>query len=368
MALLTFSSPLVVLLAGCTRRATRMASAPRRSARLLHRHAQEPDPGENGLKIKQEESQNGAELAQEGRRKRGRRAQNGTRAERKAEQTLKAEAKIEPKIEPYVDKVDTELAVEAKPKPKAKKQRTKAENSLVDLEDVWAQRAWAPTPELFEKVRQTLVKIHGPRPRGPRKGSVVDSLVQTILSQNTTDVNSHKCFLALKKRFETWDEVLETPDDEVAETIKHGGLSKVKTKRIKAIFEQIKAEQGSVSLEHLREKSTDEVKQELSQYIGVGPKTIACVLMFNLQRDEFPVDTHVCRLAQRFGWCPDGATREQVYEFLNNQMPGEMKYEMHLVIIAHGKAICQAGKPQCKICDLRPYCKHGSKKKRPALD
>jgi endonuclease III len=45
-------------------------------------------------------------------------------------------------------------------------------------------------------------------------------------------------------------------------------------------------------MEYLREMSTEAVKAELSRFKGVGPKTISCVLMFNMQRHEFPVDTH----------------------------------------------------------------------------
>jgi endonuclease-3 len=46
---------------------------------------------------------------------------------------------------------------------------------------------------------------------------------------------------------------------------------------------------GATDLEFLKEKPTEEVKKILGKYKGVGPKTIACVLMFQLQRDDFPV-------------------------------------------------------------------------------
>lgn len=168
------------------------------------------------------------------------------------------------------------------------------EKAVVDLEDLWGGRKWAPTPELSKSVLDALVSMHGSRSRGKERvpeSTVVDSLVRTILSQNTTDVNSLKCFELLKARFSTWEELLETNDKEVADTIKLGGLSQIKTQRIKTIFRQVIADHGSISLEHLRSESTENVKKVLSQFKGVGPKTIACVLMFNLQRDEFPVDT-----------------------------------------------------------------------------
>ena len=48
-------------------------------------------------------------------------------------------------------------------------------------------------------------------------------------------------------------------------------------------------EYGKTDLEFLRERSTEEIKSILGSYKGLGPKTISSVLMFNLQRDDFPV-------------------------------------------------------------------------------
>jgi endonuclease III len=58
---------------------------------------------------------------------------------------------------------------------------------------------------------------------------------------------------------------------------------------------------GELSLEHLRDLPTEEAKQELYKYKGVGPKTASCVLMFNMKRADFPVDTHVHRVSTRLG-------------------------------------------------------------------
>ena len=74
-----------------------------------------------------------------------------------------------------------------------------------------------------------------------------------------------------------------------------GGLADIKAARIRAILDDLATQRGSLSLEHLRQESEDGVKAALRDYKGVGPKTIACVLMFCLRRPEFPVDTHVCK-------------------------------------------------------------------------
>ena len=56
---------------------------------------------------------------------------------------------------------------------------------------------------------------------------------------------------------------------------------------------------------------------------GVGPKTAACVLMFNLKRPDFPVDTHIHRISKRLGWIAARASAEETYERLNAIVPEE---------------------------------------------
>jgi endonuclease-3 len=110
---------------------------------------------------------------------------------------------------------------------------------------------------------------------------------------------------------------------------------------------------------------TEEVKQALTKYKGIGPKTASCVLMFNMKRADFPVDTHVHRVSTRLGisshllslrpidrsrsvslcrFCcaagfVRGTTREQTYEFMNATMPDEIKRDMHVLLIRHGKQV-----------------------------
>ena len=70
-----------------------------------------------------------------------------------------------------------------------------------------------------------------------RRVSVLDSLVGTILSQNTTDKTSHKAFASLKRSFPTWESVRTGDPTKVAESIKVGGLSEIKTGRIQNILQ-----------------------------------------------------------------------------------------------------------------------------------
>ena len=167
--------------------------------------------------------------------------------------------------------------------------------------------------------------------------SVLDQLVATILSQNTTDALSWPAFLRLKAAFPAWDAVRTAEVEAIAAPIRSAGLSAVKSARIKAILEQLHAMRGECSLEHLRDMSDAEAKALLCGFKGVGPKTVACVLMFALRRHEFPVDAHVWKLARALGWVPDAASREATYAHLNARVPGAMKHELHVLLVEHGK-------------------------------
>jgi endonuclease III len=72
--------------------------------------------------------------------------------------------------------------------------------------------------------------------RSGTRRTVLDSLVGTILSQNTTDVNSHRAFASLKAKFPQWADVLAADPAEVVEAIRSGGLAETKTTRIQNIL------------------------------------------------------------------------------------------------------------------------------------
>jgi endonuclease-3 len=158
------------------------------------------------------------------------------------------------------------------------------------------------------------------------------------LSQNTTDKLSWPAFLRLKAAFPTWEAVRLASPESVAEPIKSAGLSVIKTARIQAILQRLHDERSACCLEHLRELSDDEVKAELSRHKGVGPKTVACVLLFALKRADFPCDVHVFKIAAALGWLPERATRETCYSHLNARVPSHLKHELHVLLVEHGKA------------------------------
>jgi len=183
-----------------------------------------------------------------------------------------------------------------------------------------------------------------------RRSSITDSIVSTMLSQNTTEANSTAAFSSLKQMFPEWEQVADCDDISTIEaSIRVAGLAKTRAQRIRELVRTVREEQGTISMEYLRDMTDGEIKQELSRFKGLGPKTISCVLLFTLGRDEFPVDTHVLRISQKLNWVPSSATRESAYTHLNEMVPSDVKLDLHCLLVTHGKHChsCAAnGRPQ----------------------
>ena len=184
----------------------------------------------------------------------------------------------------------------------------------------------------------------------------LDELVSTILSQNTNDVNRDRAFEALTARFSTWGSVRDAEEREVIEAIRTAGLANQKGARIQAVLRSITEQRGSLDLDFLKEFTTEDARQWLMQFKGVGPKTAAIVLQFSLDKPAFPVDTHIYRVTGRIGLRPEKMNAEKAHQHFENLLPPDSYYPAHLNIIRLGREICQARLPKCSQCQLQEVC------------
>jgi endonuclease III len=184
----------------------------------------------------------------------------------------------------------------------------------------------------------------------------ISELVGTILSQNTSDLNSERAFAALRARFPTWEAVIDADDEAVIDSIRVGGLAQVKGPRIKRVLQRISDDVGELSLEHLKQLPPAETRAYLLSLPGVGVKTAACVQAFACGQAALPVDTHVHRLAIRLGLIPPGTNAERAHELLEAAVPPERQYSLHVHLIRLGREICKAQRPRCPECPLLQTC------------
>ena len=212
-----------------------------------------------------------------------------------------------------------------------------------------------PPSKRAQLVHQILIEHFG-YPQWRKPLSPLDELVSTILSQNTNDSNRDRAFNELKKRYPAWEAVRDAKPEEIIEAIRPAGLANQKGPRIQQILKEITQTRGELSLEFLKDLSTEEGRQWLLQFKGVGPKTAAIVLQFALGKPAFPVDTHIQRVSGRIGLRPEKMNAENTHKHLADLFPPESYYAAHLNLIRLGREICQARRPLCERCPLTSVC------------
>lgn len=204
-------------------------------------------------------------------------------------------------------------------------------------------------------IHRKLLSYYG-NPAWGKPIAPLDELVSTIFSQNTNDLNRDRAYTALRTRFPTWESVRDAELEEVIGAIRLAGLANQKGPRIQNILREITAERGSLSLEFLDNLPTEEARQWLLQFKGVGPKTAAIVLLFSLNKPAFPVDTHIHRVTRRIGLVPAKTSADQAHQQLSGLFPVEAYAAAHLNLIRLGREICQSRRPNCPACPLQKLC------------
>jgi endonuclease-3 len=152
---------------------------------------------------------------------------------------------------------------------------------------------------------------------------------------------------------------------EVEDAIRPGGLAPTKAARIGRILDAVADGDDPVandSLAWLADAPLEEARDYLCALPGVGRKTAACVLLFSYGRDEVPVDTHVFRVGTRLGLFRLGASFDEAHDEMLRLCPPGDAYEVHMLLIRHGRRICTARSPRCAECPLRRMCPEGRRR------
>jgi len=232
----------------------------------------------------------------------------------------------------------------------------------------------------INKINRLLKEAFGIPKRSKKLPDPVDLLIATILSQNTNDKNSYQAYKNIKEKFKNWEEVADLPLKKIERTIKVAGLGKQKSKAIKNFLKTIKdkkkppsaslarpakasakrAKSGKIRLDHFSEMNNDEILNELTSFKGIGIKTASCVLLFSLDRNICPVDTHVHRTLNRIGLVQTKSP-EKTFSIINKHLPEGIAHQFHTNLIRLGREVCKAAKPKCSICPLLHICRYDEK-------
>lgn len=210
------------------------------------------------------------------------------------------------------------------------------------------------------EINSLLIQRFGFPDRKKKLPDAVDMLIATILSQNTNDRNSYQAFKNLKKKFPNWESAASAKRVEIEREIKIAGLGLQKSKAIKNVLLSIQKMNNRISLDYVKKLNNESAMTELTKFEGVGVKTASCVLLFSLNRNICPVDTHVHRTANRIGLV-NTKTPDKTFLELNKNFPDKIAHSFHTNLIRLGREICRPTKPNCSVCPIKKLCVYKAK-------
>lgn len=214
----------------------------------------------------------------------------------------------------------------------------------------------------INKINQLLIEHFGIPSKQKKLPDPLDAIIGTILSQNTNDNNSYKAYRNLKENFNNWEEVASLKPSQIEKFIKVAGLGKQKSRAIYQLLKSLQKNQNSISLDYIKTKSNEIILDELTSYKGVGVKTASCVLLFSLDRNICPVDTHVHRTLNRIGVVKTSTPEKTFYEIIN-KIPEGAAHSFHTNLIRLGREFCKPSKPNCTNCPVNKLCRYPDKTK-----
>ncbi len=176
-------------------------------------------------------------------------------------------------------------------------------------------------------------------------------LVAVLLSAQCTDERVNQVTPALFARASTPEAMARLPVDEIRAIIRPCGLSPQKAKAIAGLSRILLDEHdGQVPRD----------MEALERLPGVGHKTASVVMAQSFGVPSFPVDTHIHRLAQRWG-LSSGRNVAQTEKDLKRLFPREAWNRLHLQIIFYGREYCTARGCDGRVCDICRSCYPGRK-------
>ncbi len=182
------------------------------------------------------------------------------------------------------------------------------------------------------------------------------TLIITIISQNTNDENTERSFKDLSKHFQIVPKVLADAErSKIEECLYTGGLYKNKTKTIQSASKVI-LEKYYGTLSSILSLPLNEAREKLMAIDGVGPKTADVVLLFSANRPAIPIDTHVNRVSKRLGLVPLNGDYEETRSSLQLVFEDKEYLSVHLLLIALGRKYCRSRNPICNLCPINNYC------------
>jgi endonuclease III len=191
----------------------------------------------------------------------------------------------------------------------------------------------------------------------------LDELIFIQLSIRTREGAYTSTFEALHRKVGgDWAGLVDIDPQELVPVIESGGMGRVKVERIRQQLAAIRERFGRVSLAPLKSLSDREAEEILLALPGVGPKAARCVLLYSLERDVFPVDSHCLRIFRRLGLVEETLDRKKAHDVVQDMVPPPIRHSLHVNMVHHGRDLCRPAIPRCPECPLIDLCPTGQRR------
>jgi endonuclease III len=153
-------------------------------------------------------------------------------------------------------------------------------------------------PQVAEVAKALSLRYHDNTHRNRR--NAFEELLFILCSLQTNEKLYSNTYAKLRHAYPRFNELAEAAPADIAESLRTGGLYKQKAQIISQIAKTLRVRYGRVTLSPLSSVGTEGCEAFLTSLPGVGKKTARCIMMYSLQRQVFPFDTHCWRICRRW--------------------------------------------------------------------
>jgi endonuclease III len=186
----------------------------------------------------------------------------------------------------------------------------------------------------------------------------LDELIYIIISTRTREHRYRPAYSALRSAYPTNALLANADPKNITDTLTATGLADFKTKTILQSLQYVYNRFGTYDLNLLHTLDDNQCEAILTAIPGVGLKIARCVLMCSLNRQVFPVDINVWRVAKRLKWILSRqryANSNQMNQ-LQDFVPPDLRYSLHVNLLSLGRDACIPGRPRCEECVIKMIC------------
>ncbi|GEL07433.1 endonuclease III [Salisediminibacterium halotolerans] len=177
--------------------------------------------------------------------------------------------------------------------------------------------------------------------------------IAVVLSAQATDALVNKVTPGLFAKYQTPEDYVAVPVEELENDIRKIGLYRSKAKNIQKLCRSLIDQYNG---------EVPRSQEELVKLAGVGRKTANVVASVAFAEPAIAVDTHVERVSKRLGLCRWKDSVLEVEKTLMKKIPRNRWSKTHHQLIFFGRYHCKSQNPQCEKCPLNDMCREGKKR------